>query len=736
MSDWVQSAQTYPAPAGGQAATRAADPATDIGQTWRAISGRWRSILLITAGFIALALLYVFTATPLYTAGTAMLYDPRTRGVLTQDSQVASLSVDAALVDSQVKLLGSETILRRVVETERLLTDPEFGDARPGLRSVVLTMLGLRRETPAPTAEERTNGAVDALGKAVAVRRSERTYIIEVDVTARDPQKAARLANAVAKAFMDDQMEARIDSARREGSRLRGRLDELQARVRDAERRVEAFRQANRIVSANGRLVDDQSIEEVNEQLATARQRTTEARARLDQIQRALRSGQPADTSGEALRSGTIERLRTQIADIIRQEASLRRTLGPRHPSYLEVQQQLQESRTLLAEELRRIAQGAAAELQIARDAEAGLQRQLDQLKQASSRTSENFVELRELEREVEASKSVYERFLRARETIGQDPLESVNLRIIANATPPTGPSFPRRLPILAIAAFCGLALGVARALLLDFLGTPPASPADQPQATAATTPTGDVLATLPALGRPWRQRLGTLLQRLRPGKAGITQPEMASLAAAALQPETAFAETLRRLFLAFDEAGMVGTQRTLLVTSLEAGSGKTTLAANLAWAGASLGRRCLLIDAHRGNPTLTTAAPAGAATASLGLFGRQSRVRLLGPDWASGPVLLPLQQEAGQDEPQTPAPSADADAPGLEGPLAGFDLIIVDAPPLSREASLAALAAASDDVVLVLPAPLAKEQVQARLRAAGIATYRFRGVVVNPAAR
>lgn len=640
---------------------------------------------------VALALIYGMLATKLFTAETSLLYNPRPRTSLTAEPTAVISAADQALVDSQARLLQAENILRRVIDREGLIDDSEFAGGRASLLGVILGALGLRSaETPADR-EARVVTALDTLSRNVTVNRTEKTYLFGVAVTTSDPQKSARLANAIVRAYMDDQTDARIEAARAETSLLRTRLDELQNRVRDAERRVELFRAENGLFAINGRPVTEQQLSEATDGLVEAKTRTAAAKAKADQIQRLLRQGQLPDAVPDSLRLGTLEKLRQQYAEIIRQEASLRRTLGPRHPAYLEVQQQLQETRRLINEDLRRVAAAATNELQLARDQEAAQQREIDQIKDVTRSTNQSMVRLRELERDVEASRIVYERFLRARETIGPDLVDSANVRVIAPATPPQYPSSPRRIPLVLAGIGAGLAMGVVAALLAEFMSIKRGqrSPAPLPSPLAATVDRAGrrsldpfrVLATLPAPSRGFG--LGKLLHTsARPADMLTIVP---------LRPKSAYTRAVESLAEAMVADGLLQKGRTLLITSAQPATGKSTLAMNLAWARASAGARVLIVDAHRAHPTLSSLT--SATEGMLSLFGRESRVVCLGPDWESGPVLLPCA---------TPGEAATTSPLTLVANR--FDAIIIDAAAVSGDPALRTFAILADDVILVGP--------------------------------
>lgn len=426
---------------------------------------KW-TIAATTAAFAGAALAYVLVTPKLYTAGAAVLLELRS-SVSQQDTLRFSFASDSTLVDSQIKIISSETVLRRVVDRENLQNDPEFGKPEIGLIAKLKRAVGLGLP-PAEQAEESANAAVESLAKALSVRRPERTYVMEINVTAQDPKKSARLTNAVAEAYINDQADARGDLARREEEFLEGSIARTRDKIRKAEDAVEQFKRRNQIVGATGKLVNEQLLSEVNTELAQARVKTAEAKARAEQVRRLIASGRPADAVADALKSPVVDKLRVQVAEISRAEANAKTTLGERHPQYLEIQQQLRDTRRLIAEELNRIGESARNDARAAQAQEDDLTAQVEQLKKDTGSTNQSIVAMRELEREVETNRAVLDNLLKAKASVTRDSGDMPIARIIARATPPVGASAPRRIPIMLLALFSGAGLGIVLALLLE----------------------------------------------------------------------------------------------------------------------------------------------------------------------------------------------------------------------------------------------------------------------------
>jgi uncharacterized protein involved in exopolysaccharide biosynthesis len=426
----------------------------------------WRgkaTILASMAASLALGLLFVLFAPRQFTSATEILIEPTDLHAVANELNLSNQVSDNGLlqVDSEVRVLTSDQVLRRVVSEQRLDSDQEFvgGSWLRRLLDGVTKGSGLGADVVA----DKSLIALNALKGHIRAKRAESTYVVDLSVTSGDPEKATRIANAIAQAYFAEQTEVRSDAARQVSQSLSARLQELQDRVREAEDRAEAFKAQNNIVSASGQLVNEQRLTELTKLLEAARARTAEAKARVDAVERLQQSkGQNDGAFAEAVQSSTISALRSQYAEIMRLQAEQTTVLGPRHPAVVEIQAQAERLRGMIDDEINRVALSARSGYESAKANEEALTRNFDALKQNAIATNEALVTLRELDRNVEASRSVYEAFLmRARETGEQERVDTKNIQVISKAEPPQGRSWPPSNLFVALGSlFLGAAAG------------------------------------------------------------------------------------------------------------------------------------------------------------------------------------------------------------------------------------------------------------------------------------
>ncbi|MGU3665210.1 GumC family protein [Methylobacterium sp. A49B] len=429
------------------------------------------------SGFIVLGGLFMVAAAvallgllpPRYTSSIQILVDPSDLRVVENDVNARQPQADSgvSIAESQVRVIQSDNVLRRVIAKLHLDQDDEF--VQPdGNNPVVNAVKGALGMLPPAASRDPVNIALDTLQNRLSVRRAERTFVIDVAVQSRDPEKAAQIANAIGDAYFAEEAAARTDTARRASDALAGRLASLKRDVEEAESAVVRYREDHKLVASSGRLLTDQQLGDLNQQLVTASIKTAEAKSRLDQARR-MRSSDPSTALPEMLQSLEMQALRQQYATLSRNTAELATRLGERHPAMAEQYAQQRDLQRLIQREKERIIETTQKDYDRAAASEAAIRANLDRVKTETTTSDRAYVGLRELERTLDSRRGVYEAYLkRAREASEQERLNTTNVRVISVATPARQRTFPPSPKIvLPLALVLGLLLGGAIALVL-----------------------------------------------------------------------------------------------------------------------------------------------------------------------------------------------------------------------------------------------------------------------------
>ena len=418
----------------------------------------WRLVLATTFATLLFGLLFAALSPAKYKSSAQLLVDPRGLQILKNDINRAPENADGNLVDveNQRYILLSRSILGAVVDHEHLADDPAFGGGA-GMLSRLLGALHLGR---API--DGRSRAIQTLSDMVEVVRGERAYVLDVVVTSGNPDLSAKLANVIARTFLDSQVEARSEAARRASAELSMRADDLRRQVQKAEAEVESFRAEHGLVQTlAGRPLGEQQVTDLSTQLGAVRGRIADAQAKVEAVEKFRKSGQNVETLSEALNAPTIVSLRAQYAQAAQQAGSLATQLGPRHPALMQAQEQVRDVRRLIAAELDRIAESAKVDLARAKASEASLLKQSGLARASNDGDGSALVKLHDLERAAEASRTVYQSFLgRAKELGESQGIDTANARVISPAVPALKAAGAPTSLILAGSLLFGLVLG------------------------------------------------------------------------------------------------------------------------------------------------------------------------------------------------------------------------------------------------------------------------------------
>ena len=304
------------------------------------------------------------------------------------------------------------------------------------------------------------------------VARQGTTFLVDIAINSESPQKAATIANAIADAYFDEQVRAKYDATRIAATWLNGQIDELKSKVVASEKAVEDYRSANNLMVSQGVTLNDQQITDLNNKLIAARVQTAEAQAKYEQVQDIAKSGGDPGGINAAISSEMITKLRTQYADIAKNEADLSSRYGARHPLVANIR--AQRARYPKTDQRGNPADPGEHQARLRRLA---IPRGVDEAKpRQASRAyprpqGQAQVRLRELQREAEANRTQYESYLaRSKETTAQESLEMPDSRIVTKASVPIRPSSPKTMLILGLAMMLGLGAGVVLAFLADYL--------------------------------------------------------------------------------------------------------------------------------------------------------------------------------------------------------------------------------------------------------------------------
>ena len=686
----------------------------------------WRLIALVTGLSIVVGAAYVALSPARYTAQADMIID--TKRVTWTQSEMASenRTVEDAAVESEIETTKSEKVANVVISRLHLTEDPEFVGAGQGLRRRIFSLFRLTSAAQ-PSNDDVMRGVLATLKDNLNVVRLGRSYIEQISYTSLDRDKAARIANAFADAYIEDQLQAKFEATRRASAWLEQRIGELRQQASDAYKAVQDFKSENSIIiGVDGKLASEVELDQLGIALAKARADTSQARAKLDRISRVLeqRSDKeafniPDPVVTDALSNPVITRLRQQFLDDQSKESEWSARYGADHTAARNLRAEMANVQHAIWDEISRIAESYKSELQIAKSQEDAIDKRMIDVFQQSGATRQSQVRLRELETAANTYRGIYETFLsRFTQSVQQQSFPSTEARVVTTASPPHAPSSPKIALTLALAALCGMGLGVMSAVAREQLNRQIHTRAQLEELLGTSC-----LAVLPA----FREKKSALRKRQ------ATQDSGAFRQISEVAPFSATAEALRYIKVAIDLHPTGG--KVIGIVSALPGEGKTTVATSFAAFVAKSGARILLIDADLRNPAMTRTLGYANAPGLLNMVADKSDFDdLVITDSKYRFDFLPASTRI------KPSNSSDIlNSPAIKDMLKKakneYDYVLVDLPPVLPVVDVKAAAHLFDAFVLVVEwGSTSTDEIVKAVNASPILSERLLGAVLNKA--
>lgn len=560
----------------------------EILEYWRSITKRKWSILALGLAVAMVAAVIAYVTTPLYRSTATVLIEKGQARLLPTEAMYSGASENYEHFQTQVEIIKSREVALKAITKLKLWEHPEF-DPRKQEKSAVTRMLDsigfADNITPAKTWDETAlRNAIygNFIGRRI-VEPIRLTQLINISFESADKELAARMANALAEAYIENDLDSRYKTTRQASAWLQESLTALRIKLETSERALQDYRDRSGIVDVKGAAQSGagSQILDITQRLIETRVRRAEAENAYNQIKNARQ--------GADLRSLPVVMRNPMAGDAIKQEAEAERKLaemsqryGKEHPKIVQAESELKSAHENVRRQVDNVIASATREYELVRGTERALEGALAQARSTVQDINRKEFQLGVLEREVESNRQMHDMFMkRAKETnVAGGDLQTAVARIIDPASVSGWPVKPQKEKIILNAFMLGLLLGVLASLLIERLDN-----------TLKTTEDVEgklkhpLLTTLPLLLKKDAERTHSARMFLD-------------------QKDSLYSEAIRTARTGVLLSAIDLPNRILLVTSSLPGEGKTTFAINLALAHAHT-KKTLLIDADMRRPTI-----------------------------------------------------------------------------------------------------------------------------------
>jgi capsular exopolysaccharide synthesis family protein len=564
-------------------------------------------------------------------------------------------------------------------------------------------------ENPKTIAEDPSiRNDINTLRGALNISRSTGA-LLSIFITWDNPLRAAQLANAVADAYVVDQLDARLESAKRASGWLNDRIVELRQQLRDSEDAVAKFRKEHGLARSGPTVaLNDQQLADLNGKLISARTDAAEKKARVDFIADLVAGKKTLDSLPDSLQSTSlIGALRSKLADASQREADLLARYNRTYPAVVNLEAEKRDIERSIAVETQRMTESVKSDYALAKARLDAIQQAMDEATGQGTPDNDVAIRLRELERTAAVNKTLFEEFLqKAKVTDEQSTFRARDVRVIMPAQA-GGQSYPNTRKVLLSALLAGLGLGIGGAFTMEMLRAGFTSPREVEETLGVP-----VLASVRRLKKS---------ELIKDGK-NIPVPFYQFH-----HPLSPFSESMRTLRSSIHMSDVDHPPRVIQITSALPGEGKTTIAVSLAISAAVAGLKVALVDADLRHP----------ATSRFFKLDKENGLVDLLTGVGSTENALKVYKELKLTI--LPAGSKSLNPPDVLGSermkavivqlKETFDYVVVDSPPIGPVVDAVVVASLADKTILVVewgstPRELIEttlKQVSAQKRVAGI---------------
>jgi succinoglycan biosynthesis transport protein ExoP len=570
---------------------------------WRILAWHKITLLRFALGGLVAAVLIGFVQTPVYRTRTSLEVQDFNENFLDVKSidptnSAGNYTAAPSYLETQIKILQSETLLERVVGKLNLLEVPSPSGGR-SFPSRARRVLGLPILSQHPSKEELIRQAE----RNLTVRASGNTRVLEVLYESPDPKLAAAFANTLVSEFIEQSQEMRWKSTQRTAEWLTSHLDEMKTKLERSEEELQGYARTSGLTFTSEKdNVEEIRLKELQDELSKAQGDRIAKEAKFEEAKT-----KPADSLPETLDDPTLREYRVKLTDLRRQLVELSTTLTPAHYKVQRTQAQIAELQSAVQMQRSLIQHRIASEYEAARRREAYLNAAYAGQEKIVADQSSKAIHYDTLKREVNSSRELYEGMLqRVKQASLAAAMRASNVLVVDPAKPPLLPYKPNLLMNSAIGLFSGVFLGLGFVLLrerldhkirgpgdaLTYLNLPELGviPLDEPAATQQISK-----------GFYARRKLLPTSQRDQ-----VSSPDDCPELASWQRKPSLLAECVRTALISILLPSQNGDHpRVVVLTSPCPGEGKTTVASNLSIAMAEIRQKVVLIDGDLRRPRL-----------------------------------------------------------------------------------------------------------------------------------
>lgn len=537
---------------------------------WIMFKRRWTIAAFFTV-VVAAVIVFTYTMTPIYRATTQILIEKENPNIVDFKELY---TVDATTQDfyqTQYKILESRFLVKRVIDKLDLRNNEEFNPHS-------------EEETEERKADK-DEAIVNNFLSRLKVEPIRNTRLVKIHFESVDPALAAKVANTIVAAYIEHNLESKIESIHGASEFLSRKIQEQRKKLEESELLLQRYKEKYNILSLKEKEnITVSRLFELNTNVLQAKNARVEAETRYKQVKDFLGDADMIESIPQVVANPFIRQLKTDEANLSKEFSEISKKFGTKHPRIITIKEELRTIRDKISTEIKKVVNFLKNEFEVALVKEETLKKAFEELKAESQQLNKDAITYGVLLREVESNRQMHDILLtRLKETSITGGIQSTNARVIDRAEIPGRPVKPKKKLNILLSIIIGIFGGTGIAFFLEYLDNTVKIPDDLKR-----------YIKIPYLGPvlSFKKDMGN-------------DSEEEKVLVTFNSPKSSAAESYRGLRTAIVFSSSDTDKKTLLVTSSGPSEGKTLTVSNLAVAMAQSNVKTLLVDADLRKPRI-----------------------------------------------------------------------------------------------------------------------------------
>lgn len=417
----------------------------------RILSARWATIAGLTLIAVVVAGVVTLQTPKSYTAATELIIDGKGQDPISGESLPARML--SGYIATQADIIRSRNVANKVIDQLNLIEEPAL---QPEFRAVSTEPLPSR------------GWLLYYLKTGLAVTPQRDSSVLSISFKARNPELAARIADAFAQAYIQTNLELRIEPAKQITQWYDLQLASLRENLVDRQNALAAYQEEHNIIASSDRLdLESEKLAELSSMLLTVQGQRLDEQSRSKQLD----GSKPGALPEHVLTNPQVQKISDELSQAQARMAEIGSQVGSNHPQYRQAQREVDALQTQLQRTLKLVGGSLRSSVELSQSREEQLKAEVAAQKEHVLQLNRNRNQLTLLRQEVDNAQAAYDAALaRASQTKLESRIALTDVAILNTAAIPSKPTEPKPALNLLIAMVFGLLLGTAVALCWEWI--------------------------------------------------------------------------------------------------------------------------------------------------------------------------------------------------------------------------------------------------------------------------